>query len=462
VSATPLRVVVLGAGLAGLSMAHALKRRARAEGVALSLNVVAADAHPGGQLQSLREDGFVVEWGANAFRTGLGATADLVQQLGLAGERVDASPSASRRFVFHGGRLHRLPSSPWSLLGFKPISWRGRWRVLAEPFAARRVDHEESVHEYAARHLGEEAAELLLGTLVRGVYGGDAKRLSVDAAFPVMREMERGHRSLVVAALAGAAERKREGKATWSFRRGMGTLLERLAKELQGELTLSTKVDHISHQAGVYHVRAERHEWEADALVLAIPPHAAAPLLGGLHAELGRHLQAIEAADIAVTALAFPKEAFVQSPDGYGFLVAPGEPHSVLGVLFESNIFPERAPAGQVLVRAIQGGVADRDILQRDDATLVGNATTILGEALGLRAAPTKSWVWRSPRAIPQYHLGHQERLADIETLLARYPGLEIAGSAYRGVAVGSLIEDAEGVAQRVLERARVARGVAA
>jgi len=449
------RVVVVGAGLAGLGVAHATVRRARLAGVPLALTLLAQDPFPGGQLRTLREGGYTIEWGANAFRTGVGATAELVARLGLAEEVVPAEPAASKRFVFHGGRLHALPGSPWSLLNFRPLTPAGRWRVLAEPFAARRVTQEESVHAYAARHLGEEAAALLLGTLVRGVYGGDARRLSVDAAFPVMREMERGHRSLVVAALAGAGKRRRERKRTWSFGSGMGRLLERMAEDLGGAMELNVKVDALTRDAAGYRVHAGERVWEADAVVLALPPHAAADIVRDFDAVLGAGFEGIEAADIAVTALAFPKEAFVQVPQGYGFLVAPGEPHAVLGVLFESNIFPGRAPAGQVLLRAIQGGVADPGILERDDATLLRNATELIGQALGLRAAPTETWLWRAPKAIPQYNLGHRGRVTSLESRLQLHPGLEIAGSAYRGVAVGSLVEDAESISARIVTQAR-------
>jgi oxygen-dependent protoporphyrinogen oxidase len=459
-----LRVLVIGAGLAGLSAAHALRRRAEGVGVALSLAVVGRDEHPGGMLRSIREADYLIEWGANAFRTGVGATADLVARLGLAGEIVPAERAASQRFIYQAGRLHRLPGTPWSLLGFQPLSRPGRWRVLAEPFAARRVDREESVHDYATRHLGEEAAAVLLGTLVRGVYGGDARKLSVDAAFPVMREMERDHRSLVVAAVAGARKRRRERKRTWSFRLGMGQLLERMAENLAPELELGVEVERLTRTGTGYRAQAGTRVWDADAVVLAIPPHAAAALLADFSPIAAESLNSIEAADIAVTALAFPREAFVRPPQGYGFLVAPGEPHSVLGVLYESNIFPGRAPAGQVLLRAIQGGVADPHILERDDATLLRNAHDLVDRALGLRGQATRSWLWRARKAIPQYHLGHRERIAVIETELRAHPGIELAGSAYRGVAVGNLVEDAERLAERVLAVAHRRRtvGVAA
>jgi protoporphyrinogen/coproporphyrinogen III oxidase len=453
-----LRVGVVGAGIAGLTAAHAIRRLAAEGGRTLELEVLEAGERAGGQLQTVAEDGFVVEWAANAFRTGVGPTADLVARLGLEGERVVASPAADRRFVFHGGRLHPLPSGPAGLLGFAPMSRAGRWRVFAEPFVARRVAHEESVHDYAARHIGREAAELLLGTLVRGVYGGDARRLSVDAAFPVMREMERDHRSLVIAGVAGARRRKREGKATWSFRGGMGTLMDALAADLGGALHTRAAVEGLERgDAGAgFRVRLATGEVRAfDRLVLAVPPRVAGASLRPLDAAAADEIAGIESADIAMVALAFPLTAFRSAPDGYGFLVAPGQSPDaapdVLGALFESNVFPGRAPAGHALVRVMMGGAGRADVLARSNEALTATAVDAIDRALGLTGAPSRVWLHRRPGAIPQYLVGHGARVARIAERLRGLPGLSLAGNAYRGIAVGAIVADAEVVATEAL-----------
>lgn len=453
-----MRVAVVGAGIGGLSAAHALRRQAGEQARELDLHVLEAGRDVGGQLQSVREGGFLVEWAANAFRTGVGATADLIRRLGLEGERVVANPAANRRFILHGGRLHLLPSGPASLLTFAPMSLAGRLRVAAEPFVARRVSHEESVFDYAARHIGPEAAEVLLGTMVRGVYGGDARALSVDAAFPVMREMERDHRSLVIAGIRGAKQRRAEGKTTWSFEGGMHTLMQALADDLGPAIRTGTRVDALSHDADAFALRlADEAAAHYDAVVLATPPRVSAGLLEALDADAAREVAGIDAAAIAMVALAFPRSAFRTPPDGYGFLVAPSEPLDVLGVLFESNVFPGRGPAGHVLLRVIMGGAARPDILSEDDEALRARARDVLERTLGLHAREDRSWVYRNPAAIPQYRLGHQARVARIEARLAAYPGLELAGNAYRGIAVGAIVEDAERIAQRVLAQRPVA-----
>ena len=446
------RVAVLGAGLAGLTAAHAIRRNAREGGHAVDLVVWEGNDRSGGQLRTTVEDGFVVEWGANAFRTGVGPAADLVAHLGLQDQQVHADPAANRRYVFHGGRLHLLPSDPLSLLNFTPMSVQGRFRVMAEPFLADRVDHDESVHDYATRHIGPEAAELLLGTMVRGVYGGDAHLLSVDAAFPVMREMERDHRSLVIAGLAGMKERMRERKTTWCFRGGMNVLIDALADDLGDALHLGRRAHAIARDAaGGYRLTAVDGSSERfDAVVLALPPLPAADLLAALDGAVADELRAIPAGPIGMAALAFERSALRDVPDGFGFLVAPGEDLPVLGVLIESNVFPHRAPEGHVLLRVIQGGVARPELDDLDDDELVRAALDAVDRAWGITAPPVRTWVGRQERGIPQYVLGHLERLERVERRLRRLGGLHVAGNAYRGIAVGKLVEDAEHVAAAV------------
>lgn len=446
------RVAVLGAGLAGLSAAHVIRRYAHDREHAVELAVWEAGDRPGGQLRTTVEDGFVVEWGANAFRSGVGPVADLVARLGLQGDQVHADPAANRRYVFHGGALHLLPSDPLSLLNFTPMSVQGRFRVMAEPFLAERVDHDESVHDYAARHIGPEAAEVLLGTMVRGVYGGDARLLSVDAAFPAMREMERDHRSLVVAGIAGMKDRMRERKTTWSFRGGMTVLIDALAADLGDALHLGRRVRSLTRDAaGGYRLEATDGTSERfDAVVLASPPRPAADLLGALDREAAEALRAIPSGPIGMAALAFERSALRTPPDGFGFLVAPGEDLPVLGVLIESNVFPHRAPEGHVLVRAIQGGVARPDLDDLDDEALLRAALEAVDRAWGIVAPPVRTWVGRQERGIPQYVLGHLDRLAHLERRLRRLGGLHVAGNAYRGIAVGKIVEDAEHVAAAV------------
>ncbi|HYQ89006.1 MAG TPA: protoporphyrinogen oxidase, partial [Candidatus Binatia bacterium] len=405
--------------------------------------------------------GFLVEWAADAFQTGSGPALALLGELGLKAERVQAAPGAARRYVFARGELHRFPRGPASLLRFGALSAAGRARVLAEPFLAHRVAKEETVHQFAARHIGEEAASVMAGAFVRGVYAGDSKKLSADAAFPRMRELERKHRSLM-AAMAKEGRPGRSGDRTlWSLAHGMGSLVDRLAESLGSALRLEMPALRLSRSSEYaapmpFSVRfASGAEQNFDAVVVATPPADAAALLRDLDVAAAKALREIPTSGVAVVALAFRNEAFRSRPDGYGFLVAPGESLPILGALFESNLFPGRAPEGFTLVRAFLGGVDRPELNTEPDAKLIGLACEALDRALGLKGGPERTWVMRQESAIPQYTLGHRERVASVMKRLGAFPGLYVAGNAYRGVSVGSIVEDADRVAGWLLHAGR-------
>lgn len=453
-----MRVVIIGGGIAGLSAAWAIRAEAARRAESLELTVLEAGPRAGGRIRSTREDGYLVEWAANAVQGTENAAWRLAESVGLADQRVLGRPDAARRYIWRGGRLHRLPLNPAAFFGFTGLSPAARLRVAMEPFFANRVKKEESVHDYAVRHIGEEAASVLIGAVVRGVFAGNSKRLSVDAAFPVMREMERSHRSLVVAMIArskkGGAGRAAGpgGRALWSFTRGLESLTDALAARLGNAVRIATPALALERTESGYVVRtASGDRLDADSVVLAISARAAAALLRPLDAELAKLLGTIEPAGVAVVGLAFRTDRFRTPPDGYGYLVVPGEELPILGALFESNLFPGRAPEGQTMVRVIMGGADRPDLLTRSDADLAGLAMGALDKTHGLASGPERTWVIRQDASIPQYAVGHMALLADLDRRLAANPRLYLAGNGYRGVSVASLTEDAERIAARVV-----------
>ncbi|HET9250862.1 MAG TPA: protoporphyrinogen oxidase [Candidatus Eisenbacteria bacterium] len=451
-----MRVLVIGAGIAGLAAAHAVRREAARRGINAEVQVLEASARSGGRVATIEEDGWLVEWAANGIQGIEPTAAPLLESLGLTAERVLARPESARRYVYRGGRLHLLPLSPPALLRFGGISPGARLRVFAEPFFATRHDKDETVHDFAVRHVGAEAATALVGTAVRGIFGGDARKLSLEAAFPVMREMERKHRSLVVAMIRG--KRTPGGRALWTMRRGLEQLVRGLSDSLEtavrvGAPVLSLERRGEGSRAGWAAGLASGEKVEADAVIVAVPVSRAAALLRPLDRDLARALGSIPSASLGVVALGFRPEAFRRPPDGYGFLVAPGEPLEILGALCESNLWPGRAPEGRVLIRVMIGGSERPDLLTRSDADLTGLAMGALDRAWGLVSGPERTWVMRHPDAIPQYPVGHRARLGAIAGRLDLFPGLHLAGNGYRGVSVAALLEDAPRVAERVVER---------
>jgi len=377
------------------------------------------------------------------------------------GERIEASPSARRRYVFSKGKLHRIPTGPASLLRSTALSLPGRLRVLAEPLLASRTAQEETAHQFASRHIGEEAARVMMGTMVRGIYAGDSHKLSADASFPSLRELERKHRSLVLAMMKERRPGKAGSQALWSLRRGMGSLADRLAQSLGPALRLRIPALRLSRSPEYaaptpFAIRfASGEERSFDAVVIATPALDAAALLRDLDLEAAKALREIPSSGVAVVALAFRLEAFRSKPDGYGFLAAPGEDLPALGALFESNLFPGRAPEGFALVRVFLGGVDHPELVTEPDAKLIGLSCEALDRALGLKGGPERTWVMRREAAIPQYTLGHRERVAAVMKRLGSFPGLYVAGNAYRGVSVSSIVEDADRVAGWLLHAGR-------
>jgi oxygen-dependent protoporphyrinogen oxidase len=452
-----MRVLVVGAGIAGLAAAHAVRREASRRHIPVEIQVLEASGRPGGRIATTEEDGWLIEWAANGIQGIESTAAPLLEDLGLSAERVPARPESARRYIYRNGRLHLLPLSPPALLRFGGITPAARLRVFAEPFFARRHDKDETVHEFAVRHVGSEAATALVGTAVRGIFGGDARKLSLEAAFPVMREMERKHRSLVIAMVRG--KRTPGGRALWTLRRGLEQLVRALTGSLGPALRLETPVLSLERagagpRAGWTARLASGERVEADVLVVASPLARAAALLRPLDRDLARPLVSIPSASLAVVAMGFRPEAFRTRPDGYGFLVAPGEPLDILGALCESNLWPGRAPEGRVLIRVMIGGSERPDLLTRSDADLMGLAMGSLDRAWGLASGPERTWVMRHADAIPQYPVGHRALLGAIAGRLDLLPGIHLAGNGYRGVSVASLLEDATRVAERVMERA--------
>ncbi len=475
-----LHVGIVGGGIAGLATALQLVDRAAAARLDLQVTVCEASSEVGGHLQTLREDGFTIEAGPNGFLDNEPATLRLVERLGLTGELQRSSDAARRRFILLGGRLREIPVSPGSFLRSDLLSWRGKLRVAGEPFVPRRAGLgreaddptvDETVDAFGRRRLGNEFAERLLDPMVKGIFGGDSRQLSLAAAFPRMIELEREHGSLVRALIALSRQRRRMAQAgpsgaLHSFRDGMARLPRRLAEVLAAtgrvRLLTGTPVTAVVPDGDRWRLEtAGETVAPCDHVVVTAPAHVAARLLPG--ERLQALLDGIPFSSLAVVSLAFRREDVHHPLDGFGLLVPGGERRQLLGVLWTSSIFPGRAPDGTVLLRCMAGG-PDAAVLDRSAAELVDLALAECRQLLGLRGAPLRSRVFRHRRGIAQYVRGHPARLRAIAAELALRPGLSLAGSSYRGIAVNHCVAEAERTAERLIEELaeRTARSRAA
>jgi oxygen-dependent protoporphyrinogen oxidase len=449
------RVIVVGGGISGLALAYRLEQRLPAAEVL----VLEQGARLGGTIDTIEQAGFRVEAGPNGFLGSNPATLDLAGEIGLGERLVAASESAGRnRFLLLAGRLYALPGGLFSFLGSDVLSWLGKLHLLAERFRPRRRScADESIHAFARRRVGREVADTLVDAFVTGIFAGDPKLLSVQATFPRLAGYEREHGS-VLGGLARARKQRRASAAPagsrpgqmWSFREGLRLLVETLAGRLRRPPLTGVGVRRLRRVADGWEVTADgRDAWRGEAVVLACPAYAQARLLADEDAALAERVAGIAYNRIAVVALGY-RSADVPPLDGFGYLSPQRSRRDVLGVQWCSSIFPERAPPGMVLLRAMCGGWHRPEVVDWPEERLLAAVRGELATVLRIRAMPVFHQVVRWDRAIPQYHLGHLERLAWIEERLARHGGLFLGGNAYRGVALNDCVEQAGQLAERV------------
>jgi len=426
--------VVAGAGAAGLSAAHELRRRG-----ANPIVVEAAD-RAGGKVGTDEQDGFVTERGPLALLDRTGDLGRLCKELGLS--QLYASSAAKERYVERGGTVHALPRGPGEFVRTPLLRGAEKLSLFAEPLR-RRSPPDASVARFFAHRLGKAGA--FLGDAVQtGIYAGDPDVLEMATCFPFLFQLEQRHGS-ILRGLFAAPRGKRASLS--SFRGGLRELVDALAKAAGPGVRLGTRLLGVARQGAGFRLQLEdrngRGELVADKLVLALPAPQAADVLAEMAPRLAEMLRASTAAPISLVHLAVRPEDLGPRHTGFGIL-RPGRP--VVGALFPAALFPGRAPAGEVLISALVGGARHASAAARPDSELVD----LVRSEVGLRGAPRLLRVVRWAQAIPQYLLGHSGRMAEIERLTAEQPGLELAGAFYRGVSVVDCLRDGVRAASRV------------
>jgi oxygen-dependent protoporphyrinogen oxidase len=446
--------VVIGAGISGLAVAHALGKRGR------SVVVLESAARAGGVIATVRRDEALYERGPNSTLDTSPRIGELLRDLAIEPERVDAGAVAAHRYIVRGGTLRELPTSAAALVSSNAFTPRAKLRLLREPFIAPAPDDaEESIAAFVRRRLGQEFLDYAIDPFVAGIYAGDAERISVAAAFPRLLALERKYGSLVKGQVRGARERRASGEvaknaaASFSFRNGMQTLTDALAGTLAG-LECDVRVTGIAREAGAFVVTGMRAGESVvrrgRCLVLAVPAPAAGTLVAGLAPEAARALAAIEYAPVAIIASLYRRGDVAHPLAGFGFLVPKKEKRTILGTLFSSSMFAGRAPDGSVLLTTFAGGRRNPEVLALPDAALAASVRSELADLVGARGAPQWQEIVRWPQAIPQYELGHLDRLRHVDAAEANVPGLYFCANYRDGVAVGDRIRQGDEMAARI------------
>ncbi len=468
-------IVVIGGGIAGLAAAYYTVEKHLA---GASVTVLEAAPSFGGKITTDRinldsaDGSFVVEGGPDTFIVTKPWAAKLCRELGIAERLRGTNPDTKKTYILKDGKLHELPGGLTMMIPTEfgemlqtgLLSWIEKARIGLDFILPSRNGHvDETLGHFVSRRLGRGAYENLIEPLMSGIYAGDGDKLSLQATFPYLQDLEKKHGGLLKGALAARRQRAKKGQQAAPGSRslfltpltGLAEIVEALVRELEQagvSLQANAPVHSITRDGSGrgWHMQLESGDrLEASALVLATPAYVSAKLLSGVEPELAEELRAIEYVSTATVSLAYRESDLPQPLDGYGYVIPRREGRQALACTWTSAKFPHRAPDGHALLRVFVGRAGQEAEISWDEEGLLEIAREELSLTLGITAEPLLSRVFCWERAMPQYNLGHPERLARIDSLLHNLPGLALAGSGYRGIGIPDCIRSGELAAEQ-------------
>ena len=457
-----LKIAIVGGGISGLSLGWFLMAGSKpGKKNPVEPVVLEAEDRPGGKIRTERAGGYLPEWGANGFLDNRPRTIEFAEGLGL--KPLRSSDASRKRFIFLKGGLKLLPETPKAFLASSVLSPLGKLRIALEPFIPAKMD-DETLAAFATRRLGRQAFENLIDPMASGIFAGDPAKMSVESCFPKIKKIEREYGGLIKGMIRLGKEAKKAGKGPVgagpggvlsSFPGGLEQLITAAKTALGDErVKLCSRVEGLEKMKTGYRVHiggAENFSVEAEYVVLACPAYEASLILKDFDKGLSTLIRDIYYPAVSVVSLGFKKEKIHFDADAFGFLVPFKEGRKILGTLYDSSVFPERAPEGHVLLRVMVGGARASGLAMLPDEKLLSAVMEELGGMLGLKADPDFLRIFRHEKAIPQYPLGHSERLNKMDEMVAAHRGLFIAGNAFRGISMNDCIDNSFKLSQNII-----------
>ncbi len=437
-----MKVAVIGAGISGLATAFYIRRRQPDWDV----TVYEAEARPGGTMGTENLDGFLFEAGSNGFLSSKPDTLDLVREAGAEELLLRSNDAARVRYVYTDA-LHRLPESPKAFLGTRLLSWRGKLRTLAEVLVpARKEEGDETLKSFGDRRVGPEFTDTFLNAMSAGIYAAVPETLSVNAAFPAVVALEREHGGLFRGMIAKRRKEAGPGGVLMSFTGGVATFISHLGEQLGPALRLATPVTALTREGEVYHLETPAGRETADRVVMATSAFAAARVLRPLDPHLAMQLETIEYSPVSVVGFGYRN---LDHPlDGFGLLTTASARKGILGVLWDSSVFTDRAPPGCKSLRVMIGGQRSPERALQDEDRLIETALQGVRETMGVATPPDVTFVRRWERGIPNYKLGHLALVESIEAKTRGHPGLHLNSNAYRGIGINDCVRNSRALAE--------------
>lgn len=449
------RIAVVGAGISGLSSAYWLAQHG------YQVTIFEASERTGGSIITERKDGYLIDLGPNSALETSETLRQLIRNLGIEHLKIYSNDVANKRYIVRNAKLHALGMSPFKFLTSRLFSTRAKLRLLKEPFIKPVSVEDISLADYVRYRLGNEFLDYAINPFVAGVYAGDPEELSAPAGFPKLFALEQNYGSFIKGAIKGKRERKKRQEVAkdraklFSFTTGMQTLTDTLAQKLGDAIHLKAGIDKIESINGSFKLSISMNneliKKEFDYVILSTPADSLAKIVANIAPDCTTLLNNIKYPPVSVIFMGFEEKQIKRALDGFGFLVPKLENRRILGSIWSSTIFPNRAPKGHVAFTTFVGGTRQPEMTIHDDSSLSEFVLQDLKELIGIEGSPASVRIKTWPRAIPQYSLGYNKVKHLFSELEKQFPGLHIASNVRAGISLGDSILGARSTVEKIL-----------
>ncbi|MDD3323981.1 MAG: protoporphyrinogen oxidase [Sulfurospirillaceae bacterium] len=440
-----MKIAIIGGGISALATAFYIRQ---AEPKA-QITLFEKEGRLGGKMSTVEKEGFFFEEGSNGFLSNKPDTLDLVEQSGCGDILIRSNDSARKRFIYKDS-LCPLPESPKAFLKTPLLSLAGKLRVACEFFIApKKDDTHETLQSFGYRRVGKEMTDVFLDAMVAGIFASSPDKISVKSAFPAVVKLEQEYGGLFKGMLAKRKKEAGPGGILMSFKQGVSNFIERVAKACDIDIVTNCEIEKIELHDGKYKVLATNIDMSFDKVILSTPSYVSSSLVREFDEVLANELDDIEYSPISV--VGFGYNALPHDLDGFGLLTTTSAKKEVLGVLWDSSIFDDRAPSGKKSVRVMIGGQRSPELALKSDEELIEMAKNGIKETMGLDAQPDVVFVKRYEKGIPNYRVGHSQKMEKLFAQLERHKGLYLSSNAYFGVGLNDCVSNAKKCAQQVV-----------
>ena len=450
------KIAVVGAGISGLSSAYWLDKSG------WDVSLFDKNTQCGGTIVTEKEDGFLIDYGPNSTLETSETLSELIRELGIEDQKVYGSEESNNRYIIRDGQLHALPMTPQSFLKTKLFSGRAKLRLFKEPFIKPSSGNDIALAELVKYRLGQEFLDYAINPFVAGVYAGDPETLSTAAAFPKLLALEREYGSFIKGAIKGKRKQKQSKEVAknraklFSFVNGMQTFTDALSDRLTGKIFTGHELLTIRKEDGQFvldfNVNGNTQQFRFDRLIISVPAYVQSKILTFLAPEEAARFSEIKYPPVAVVFSAFRQSAIQRPLDGFGFLIPRVENRKILGSIWSSVIFPNRAPQGYAAFTTFIGGTRQPELALADDTDLEKIVFDDLNDLIGLTEQPVLTKTRKWPKAIPQYTVGYSRYQKLYDALEEKHAGLYFAGNFRRGISVGDSVLSARETVDKILK----------